>query len=72
MPPLGRSTAPATSNAGSSALIWIRALSVLGTLAAVIVLALTGNADYLGPVIAIGTAAAALGGSVHVRIRIRR
>ncbi|MFE5049031.1 hypothetical protein ACFRAI_22235 [Streptomyces sp. NPDC056637] len=37
-----------------------------------LVLAVTGNAEYLTPVIAIGTGALAAGGTVHIRIRIRR
>jgi hypothetical protein len=45
---------------------------VLGTIIAVIVLTLSGNSDYLAPVIGLGAAAAATGGTVQVRIHVRR
>jgi hypothetical protein len=60
------------SSAMATALTWISALSVLGTIIAVIVLTLSGNSDYLAPVIGLGAAAAATGGTVQVRIHVRR
>jgi hypothetical protein len=47
---------------------------VLGTIIAVIVLTLTGHSRCLAPVIGLGAAAAAAaaGGTVQVRIHIRR
>jgi hypothetical protein len=60
------------SSTMAKALTWISALSVLGTIIAVIVLTLSGNSDYLAPVIGLGAAAAATGGTVQVRIHVRR
>ncbi|MGW7043223.1 hypothetical protein ACWGDT_10935 [Streptomyces avermitilis] len=45
---------------------------MLGTIIAVIVLTLTGHSHYLAPVIGLGAAAAATGGTVQARIHIRR
>ncbi|WOX16021.1 hypothetical protein [Streptomyces sp. N50] len=66
-----RSTSEPAS-AMTTALTWISALSVLGTIIAVIVLTLTGHSNYIAPVIGLGAAAAAAGGTVQVRIHIRR
>lgn len=60
------------SSTTAKALTWISAVSVLGTIIAIIVLALSGNSDYLAPVIGLGAAAAATGGTVQVRIHVRR
>ncbi|MDG9709630.1 hypothetical protein [Streptomyces sp. DH10] len=62
----------APSSTTAKALTWISALSVLGTIIAVIVLTLSGNSDYLAPVIGLGAAAAATGGTVQVRIHVSR
>ncbi|MFF7887788.1 hypothetical protein ACH40F_40930 [Streptomyces sp. NPDC020794] len=62
----------AAPSATTTAIAWISGLTLLATVIAVIVLALTGNSDYLGPVIGIGAGAAAAGGTVQVRIHIRR
>lgn len=53
------------------ALEWITALTLLATVAAVIVLALTDNAGYLGTVLGICAAAAAIGGTVRICIHVR-
>ncbi|MEU5958767.1 hypothetical protein [Streptomyces sp. NPDC047525] len=55
-----------------TALNWIIALTLLATVIAVAVLAATGKTEYLAPVIAIGTGALAAGGTVHIRMHIRR
>ncbi|WP_128380423.1 hypothetical protein [Streptomyces cavernae] len=65
-------SASAPPSTTAKALTWISALSVLGTIIAVIVLTLSGNSDYLAPVIGLGAAAAATGGTVQVRIHVRR
>ncbi|MEU9546286.1 hypothetical protein [Streptomyces mirabilis] len=62
----------AASSATTTAITWISGLTLLATVIAVIVLALTGNRDYLAPVIGLGATAAATGGTVQVRIHIRR
>ncbi|NEB77361.1 hypothetical protein G3I40_19355 [Streptomyces sp. SID14478] len=66
----GSTSQPQTATA-LAALNWINALTLLSTIVAVTVLAVTGNTGYLGPVIAIGTGALAIGGTVHVRIHIQ-
>ncbi|MGQ4436647.1 MULTISPECIES: hypothetical protein [unclassified Streptomyces] len=72
MTSLDHDPAPVPSSRADKALRWITALTLLATVAAVIVLALTGNADYVGRVLGIGAAAAAIGGTVHVCIHVRR
>ncbi|MEU9125098.1 hypothetical protein AB0C96_35575 [Streptomyces sp. NPDC048506] len=65
-------SAPAPSSRAEKALRWVTALTLLATVAAVIVLALTDNADYVGTVLGIGVAAATIGGTVHICIHVRR
>ncbi|MFC9685188.1 hypothetical protein [Streptomyces sp. NPDC056948] len=60
------------SSAMAKALTWVSALSVLGSIVAVIVLTVSGNSDYVAPVIGLGAAAAATGGTVQVCIHVRR
>lgn len=71
MTSLDHDSAPAHSNRMEKALQWITALTLLATVAAVIVLALTDNAGYLGTVLGIGAAAAATGGTVGICIHVR-
>ncbi|WP_316779740.1 hypothetical protein [Streptomyces sasae] len=59
-------------SAATTAISWISGLTVLATVIAVIVLAVTGNDAFLAPVIGLGAAAGAAGGTVQVRIHIRR
>ncbi|MEU3290480.1 hypothetical protein [Streptomyces longwoodensis] len=61
-----------TSSATTTAITWISGLTLLTTVFAVIVLALTGRGEYLAPVIGLGAGAAAAGGTVHVRVHIHR
>ena len=64
--------ASAPSSRADKALRWIAALTLLATVAAVIVLALTGNAGYISTVLVTGAAATAIGGTVHICIHVRR
>lgn len=72
MTSLNHDSAPAPSGRADKALRWVTALTLLATGAAVIVLALTGNAGYIGTVVGIGAAAAAVGGTVNICIHVRR
>ncbi|MFF2964931.1 hypothetical protein ACFVT1_40065 [Streptomyces sp. NPDC057963] len=72
MTQLERSTSTAQATVARTALNWLIALTLLVTVMAVTVLAATGNSQYLAPVIAIGSGALAVDGSVHIRIHIRR
>ncbi|MGW5449071.1 hypothetical protein [Streptomyces asiaticus] len=65
-------SAPTHSSRAEKALRWITALTLLATVAAVIVLALTNNPGYVGTVLGIGAAAAAIGGTVRICIHVRR
>ncbi|MFE9400073.1 hypothetical protein [Streptomyces flavidovirens] len=66
------STSSPAASTTAKRLEWLSGLTLLATVLAVIVLAVTGNSSYLAPVIGIGTAAAAVGGTIQVSIRIRR
>ena len=72
MTSLDHDSAPVHASRVGKGLRWITALTLLVTVAAVIVLALTGNAGYIGTVVGIGAAAAAVGGTVHICIHVRR
>ncbi|MEV6512945.1 hypothetical protein AB0M61_43485 [Streptomyces sp. NPDC051642] len=71
MTSLDHDPAPAPSSRADKGLRWITALTLLAAVAAAIVLALTGNADYVGTVLGIDAAAAAIGGTVHICIHVR-
>lgn len=63
---------PSPTSSATTAITWISGLTLLATVIAVIVLALTGNDGYLAPVIGLEAAAAAAGGTVQIRVHIRR
>ncbi|MFF4085195.1 hypothetical protein ACFYZN_38200 [Streptomyces sp. NPDC001777] len=69
---LDHDPAPTPSSRADKALRWITALTLLATVAAAMVLVFTGNAGYVGTVLGIGAAAAAIGGTVHICIHVRR
>jgi hypothetical protein len=72
MTSLDHDPAPTPSSRADKALQWITALALLATVAAVIVLALTGTAGYVGTVLRTGATAAAIGGTVRICIHVRR
>ncbi|MEU2564956.1 hypothetical protein ABZ626_37375 [Streptomyces longispororuber] len=51
---------------------WLTGLTLLGTVVAITVLTLTGHTSYLPAVVTVGSTAAAIGGTIHIRIHIRR
>ncbi|MGW1204072.1 hypothetical protein [Streptomyces cyaneofuscatus] len=72
MTSLDHDSAPAPSRRTEKALRWVTALTLLATVAAVIVLTLTDNVGHVGTVLGIGAAAAAIGGTVHTCIHVCR